>query len=316
MAPPRDVLYGVVGRRRKNVYTEIQSAKAKYNKPAELQTLLETARVAVQQKWCRLETLPKRDISSNFYQWHIDRTMFEYVIRHRPFLYVPPEPDKQPYSVEWQAAYDAHQRIVPDPRVPPVAPEDRRIESAPVPDPVQEVTPGLDNVALNTGEAASALSNYTFAYEFTGSALYVMPAQTRDELWSRLFPGTYKFRGCEAFMMPFPPDRNFQDCISKSMRRINEILGHRFVRLVYGTRLDQHGNGRGRCLTFSVARQDISITDIMVLKYMHDGWYLMIQWLETLVLSPSGADVDMASFLRPRPPGGCMETIADDQWAS
>ncbi|KAK7985903.1 hypothetical protein PG988_003525 [Apiospora saccharicola] len=156
MAPPRDVLPPVTARRRRNVCTEIKKNDAKYNQPAMLNTLVETARKAVQEKWCQEDVLPPRNVGTDFYQWDIDRTMFQYAIRHRPFQYVRPEPNKQPYSVEWQAVYDEHQRVVPDP--PPVVPKDRRIEPMPAPsdDPVDKAADDLKNTSLETEDAAPA----------------------------------------------------------------------------------------------------------------------------------------------------------------
>ncbi|KAK7919868.1 hypothetical protein PG985_007890 [Apiospora marii] len=349
MAPTRDVLPPVTARRRKNVCTEIKNHDAKYNQAATLNTLVETARKAVQEKWRQEAALPPRNVGVDFYQWHIDRTMFEYVIRHRPFQYVRPELNKQPYSVEWQAVYDDHQRSPPEP--PRVVPDDRRIEPAPAPgpsDPVDEIADDLNKTTLQTEDAAPTATEppsrpseaaqqsdaapepvqgdipksaknvtpkspkvatpkepprpvpvdagkYTFVYSRGPRSLYVMPAVSRDELWRRLFPGVHKFRGCEAFMMLFPPRRDFKRCVAKDIRRINELLDNRFVHLVWGDRIDQHGQRRGRCLTLSVARPNTNLADIVVVKSMRDGWFMLTQWLQELVSSDC-ADVEMAAF--------------------
>ncbi|KAI1135876.1 hypothetical protein F5Y05DRAFT_393667 [Hypoxylon sp. FL0543] len=124
---------------------------------------------------------------------------------------------------------------------------------------------------------------------------YVWPQGEAEMVWQIVFPGRDQLRRGGPFSLPFPCDRNRQECVLKRLTRTNKLLDNRYVHITMVSMRDPDGRHVGFNVVLSAVSNAVDTEDVLFLRAITWAWQMLMRWYDRML--DADKDVNLAAFL-------------------
>ncbi|KAI0133294.1 hypothetical protein F4776DRAFT_671327 [Hypoxylon sp. NC0597] len=123
---------------------------------------------------------------------------------------------------------------------------------------------------------------------------YVWPEEQAEKIWNQIFPGRKKIQKGGPFYLPFPCERNRNECLVKGIGHGNELADNRYVHVVWAPARGEFGKHPCWNVYLSPVSGTVNTDDVAFLWAIASTWGVLTHWYGEMLTSRK--DVNFASF--------------------